>query len=183
MDKEEKIPENELKLCDSQAALSRSEMKGRIYKIWSPGRPEVYVGSSQCSLERIMARHKGKFRDWLYDKGDFVTSTYIFYQQLAGHPVYIETLEEGEFETLGDMRKLEREYIEKLPTVNQYKPGQSLTEEEKREHARGYMRKYYQRIYCGKRVQCPKCKKSVAKDYLKGHMGRCPVFLELTQDL
>ena len=126
-------------------------MKGRIYKIWSPGRPEVYVGSSKCSLKTIMARHKHHCKDWLYDKGDFVTSIYIFYQQLAEHPVYIETLEEGEFETLEDLHKLEREYIEKLPTVNSYKPIRLVNDNK------------------GPKIACPKCGKVVIKQNLKRH--------------
>ena len=145
-------------------------MKGQIYKIWSPGRPEVYVGSSQCSLKKIMARHKGTLSNWLADRKHFVTSIYIFYQKLAGHPVYIETLEEGEFETLGDLHKLEREYIKKLPTVNQNIPGQTTNKDEKRAYARAYKKSAYKKA----KVPCPKCEKLVQRRCLKKHLSTCP---------
>jgi hypothetical protein len=128
---------------------------GLIYKIWSPGRPEVYVGSSTVSLARVQKRHEHHFRDWLHDKGDFYSSYYIFYQKLAGHPVRFESIHEGEFENVQALRQLEREYIEKLPTVNQVKPI----------------------VYPGEikasrlRVPCPKCKKIVRKDNLKAHQA------------
>ena len=152
MDKEGKLRKNRKlrEKRDKKIAADLCDMKGSIYKIWSPGRPEVYVGSSQCSLKKIMARHKGTLSNWLADKGDFVTSIYIFYQKLAGHPVYIETLEEGEFETVGDLHKLEGEYIEKLPTVNSYKPIRLVIDKKSK-------------------ITCPSCGKVVIKQNLKRH--------------
>jgi hypothetical protein len=129
-------------------------VKGRIYKIWSPGRPEVYVGSSTKTLAKVRARHQCFFRNWLHDKCGFFSSFYIFYQKIAGHPVHFETLYEGEFENVDALLKLEREYIEKLPTVNQNRP--ILYPEERRSGQHSW-------------VPCPKCNKIVRKDKIKYH--------------
>jgi hypothetical protein len=125
-------------------------VKGLIYKIWSPGRPEVYVGSSTRSLAKIQERHNTSFRKWLHDKGNFVSSFYIFYQKLAGHPVHFESIHEGEFENVDALRKLEREYIEKLPTVNE-RTSIRVTEDK------------------NTMIICPKCKKVTMKKNLKRH--------------
>ena len=129
--------------------------KGLIYKIWSPGRPEVYVGSSTRPLWAVRRRHENHFRLWLHDRGNFCSSFYIFYQKLAGHPVHFESIHEGEFENVQALYKLERKHIENLTTVNQNKPIMYPGEKQS-SHSQ---------------VPCPKCKKIVRKCHLKSHQA------------
>ena len=134
-------------------------MLGRIYYLWSWGRADVYVGSSQQSLEHILIRHKKHFRNWLKDKGQYFSSFHLFYQRMVGHDVFIDLLYEGEFENAKQLREMERIYIEELPTLNERIP--ITTKQEKRSKINAWRR-------C--KVPCPKCGKVFSKRVLCSHL-------------
>ena len=134
-------------------------MLGRIYYLWSPGREEVYVGSSQQSLENVLIRHKTHFRNWLKDTGQYVSSFQLFYQRMAGHDVFINLLYEGEFENEKQLREMERIYIEELPTLNERIP---ITTKQEKRSKRNACRRH--------KVPCPKCGKVFSKRVLCSHL-------------
>jgi hypothetical protein len=138
-------------------------MLGRIYYLWSPGREEVYVGSSERSLEDILIRHRNHFRSWLNDRGPFYSSFYLFYQTLAEHDVYIELLYEGAFENVKQLRQMERFYIEELPTLNECIPISTYQEKRNKFNAGRRLK-----------VPCPKCGKVYSKQVLSTHLKKHP---------
>jgi hypothetical protein len=158
-------------------------MKGLVYKIYSPGRPEVYVGSTVESLERALRRHELHFQHWLHDRYHFVSSFYIFYQRLVNQPVYIEALHEGEFESFKDLRMLEREYIGKMPTVNLFKPIRKPSEKldkcrRWRANNKQWLCTWYQNnkerieAYDAEPIPCYICGKTIRRDGMRKHTIR-----------
>ena len=155
-------------------------MKGLVYKIYSPGRPEIYVGSTTIGLRKTLLRHEKHFRMWLNDKYHFVSSFYIFYQQMANQPVYIEALCEGEFESFKDLRTVEREYIENTSTVNMNIPTRTLSEDRAkcrlwRANNKLWVRTYYQNnkerieTRAAEAIPCNICGKAVRRDNMRKH--------------
>ena len=134
-------------------------MLGRIYYLWSPGREEVYVGSSEQSLEHILRRHKTHVRNWLKDTGQYFSSFHLFYQRMAGHDVFINLLYEGEFENEKQLREMERIYIEELPTLNERIPTQTKRETYNKRNA-----------WRRRKVPCPKCGKVYSRQVLCSHL-------------
>jgi len=134
-------------------------MLGKIYYLWSPGREEIYVGSSTLSLEQILRRHRNTFKNWLNDNGPFYSSFYLFYQKLAGHDVFIDLLHEGEFENEKQMRQMERTYTEIIPSLNIKKPF--ITDRDKYPKRNAWLRR---------KVACKKCGKVYSQGMLYHHM-------------
>jgi len=127
---------------------------GRVYKIWAPGCEKVYVGSTIWSLIKRFAKHKKDFKRWQHQKMHYISSFEIIQHSDAE----IELLHEDEFESIQELRELEKLWVSKMDTVNRCRPIR--TEEELRE---------YQKTYYSESVPCPTCGKKLRRDHVLRH--------------
>ena len=130
-----------------------SMIKGKIYKITSPNTDMVYIGSTTATLNRRLRNH---FYDW-ERKRKYCSSIYI----IEKGNVTIELLEEVQVDSKKDLRKLEQEWINKIPNaVNNRKAY--IHEEQLKESTSEYNRKYRE-----KNKEIIKKKHSEKKEYCK----------------
>lgn len=106
---------------------------GRIYKLTSPNTDMVYIGSTTETLNRRLNQH---IYDWEKKRKDN-SSIYI----LEKGDYKIELIEEVQVDSIRDLRKLEQEYIDKIPnTINKVRAY--ISEEEKIEYNKTREKKY-----------------------------------------
>ena len=145
----------------------------KIYKLVSKHTDQVYVGSTCLPLKNRMYLHRSSFR--AYQKGErgFMTS---FILPDLGHVEIVEIDSLSMFDK-DELKRRERYWIEKLDTMNKYKPGRSASEwyQDNHERIREYKREWYQdnhkniRQYDNERVECPTCQKSYSRNNKSHH--------------
>ena len=98
--------------------------KGSIYKIVNDVNNEVYVGSTEMKLSQRFSCHK---RHCIFEK----FKNYPLYKlmnDIGFNHFQIELLEEVEFETKMELRKIEGQYILNFGTLNKMVAGRSNKE-------------------------------------------------------
>ncbi len=107
-------------------------MKGYIYCLRSHQTEKIYIGSTKQKLYQRINDHRKKYRQYLLGNFHYLTA----YEILQYDDVYIELIEECNFETKLLLEKKEGEYIRNMNCVNKYIPARKMKEwsEDNKEH-------------------------------------------------
>lgn len=136
-------------------------MKGYIYKLYCKDEPNViYIGSTKSTLKQRLSGHK-----YDYKRGRGASSRSIIEK---GNSV-IELLEEIEFENIKELRKKEREYIERMNCVNIYSPHTTNEEVNRRRRERYKNDTEYRRKSNERNNNYYKCHTKKKYEYSKRH--------------
>lgn len=132
-------------------------MKGYVYAIKSHQTDEIYIGSTIKNIEVRLREHYYKFMNFLDDKHSYNTS----YEMFQYTDVFIEVIEEIEFENVRELRLKEGEHIRKNKCVNISIVGRS--KEEYRDATREIMKKYSKEYHEENKEKINERKKEYAK--------------------
>ena len=119
--------------------MARDYSKGKIYKIMVNTVQEYlpYVGSTTKQyLSQRMERHRTSYKQWKKNGNSFISSFTLF-DRFGVENCYIELLELCPCSCSDELRKKEREWIEKIESVNIVKRV-IITKEEKIEYHKEY---------------------------------------------
>ena len=96
----------------------------KIYKIWSPKGPDIYIGSTTSKLlSKRLGQHKSHYRN----NHGFATS-YKLFDMYGEENCYIELLEAKSCISKDEQHKLEGEYISKMKCINSRVPNRKWTD-------------------------------------------------------
>jgi hypothetical protein len=107
--------------------------KGKIYKIYSPTKNLMYIGSTTRNIAQRMAEHVSHFKRYKNGKGNLFTSFKI----LECEDYKIELIENYPCNNSQQLTKKEGEHIKILDCVNKKIEGR--TEEDKKEQKKEYI--------------------------------------------
>ena len=99
-------------------------IEGSIYKITSDQTDDIYIGSTEETLEIRLMNHKSDYKRWLDGNHKYLTS----YEILKYDDCKITLLESSDFVSKEDLRKLEGQYIRNNKCVNIRIEGRSQKE-------------------------------------------------------
>lgn len=98
--------------------------KSKIYKLVSNYTNDIYIGSTIQPLHQRKANHIADFKRYINGRFHYVTS----FKLCEKGQVDIILLEECNFHNKDELRRKEREYIDKLECVNKFIPGRTYKE-------------------------------------------------------
>jgi hypothetical protein len=100
----------------------------KIYKIWSPQGPNIYIGSTTKEyLSQRMDTHRSNYRQGIVGNKRYTTSFEIF-QEYGVQNCFIELIEAKSCKSKDEIIQLEGHYIRILDCVNKVIPGQTKKE-------------------------------------------------------
>jgi hypothetical protein len=90
----------------------------KIYKIWSPKGPKIYIGSTTKEyLSQRMDTHRYDYKSWKRTNNNYIRS-FVLFEEYGVENCFIELLEAKECNNLHEKLKLENEYISSLSCIN-----------------------------------------------------------------
>ena len=102
----------------------------KIYKIWSPSGPKIYVGSTTKEmLCQRMVKHRENYKVWKNGKHG-KTSSFELFEEYGVENCFIELLEAKSCENKDELNKLESKYIRELDCINKVIPDRQRTNNE-----------------------------------------------------
>ena len=99
--------------------------KSKIYKLWSPSKNIVYIGSTTETLAQRLAKHKANHKAYNNDNTKNYCSSYLV---LDCEDYKIELLEEYACNNRQQLFKKEGEYIKNNECINQFIAGRTKQE-------------------------------------------------------
>lgn len=100
--------------------------KSKIYKLWSPSKNLIYIGSTTETLAQRLAKHKNQHKRYNDDntKTNYTTSFLV----LDCEDYKLELLEEYPCNNRTQLEKKEGEYIKNNECINKYVAGRTTKE-------------------------------------------------------
>jgi len=111
---------------------------GKIYKLWSPSKNIIYIGSTTQTLSRRLSKHLGDYK--AYNKGD-IKCYKTSYLILECEDYKIELLEDYACCNRQQLERKEGEYIKNNECVNKNVAGR--TKQERDTYIKEYNKQYY----------------------------------------
>jgi hypothetical protein len=107
---------------------------GKIYKLWSPSKNIIYIGSTTQTLSRRLSKHLGDYKANTNNKS-------YSYLVLECEDYKIELLEEYPCNNRQQLEQKEGEYIKNNICCN--KNGAGITKQERDTYIKEYNKQYY----------------------------------------
>ena len=113
----------------------------KIYKLWSPSKNIIYIGSTTQTLSRRLSKHLSNYKLYNNDNTKPYTTSYLV---LECNDYKIELLEEYACNNKAQLLKKEGEYIKNNECVNRCIAGRTMKEynEEYRKKNAEYFKEY-----------------------------------------
>ncbi len=122
--------------------------KGKIYKIIDNTNDNIYIGSTVKKLSRRLTNHRADYKRYLSGKTSYISSFDIIKN---GDYDIILIEDVPNCQNIEQLKKKEREYIDKFDCVNKYIPTRTKKESDKiyrynnKEKKEEYNQQYYQK--------------------------------------
>jgi hypothetical protein len=152
--------------------MTNNMISGKIYMISSPSTDGVYIGSTQKTLKERLAQHRTNYKCHLNGKYQYVTS----FEIIKYDDNMIVLLEDVVCNTIDDLRKRERYYIELYKCVNKVIPIRE--HKEAQEH---YYKNNKDQLKEKKREYCEKNKDKI-KQYRENNKDNMKQYYEQNKD-
>ena len=104
--------------------MDNKYQKGTIYKITDIGYNKCYIGSTCEKLCHRMSRHRQKYKQFLNNPKQFISS-YDLFNEYGVENCKIELIEYFPCDTLQELRRKEGEHIKKTVCVNKVVAGRT----------------------------------------------------------
>ena len=113
----------------------------KIYKLWSPSKNIIYIGSTTQSLSRRLAKHLTDYREYNKDNNKAYYTSFIV---LECDDYKIELLEDYACNNKQQLERKEGEYIKNNICCNKRVAGRTIKEyyEDSKEQKKEYRKKY-----------------------------------------
>ena len=157
---------------------------GKIYRIVSNVTGENYYGSTtEPTLARRLAKHKGNYRDYLKGKGTYITSFKI----LETEDYEIVLVENVNCKSKSELHQRERFYIENNNCVNKFIPCRSNKEykDDNKDKIKEYREQNKQRIHTYHKEYHLKNKDKInayKKEYRQQHQEKYEKYYQNNKD-
>ncbi len=117
--------------------------KAKVYKLWSPSKNIVYIGSTIETLAQRLAKHKANYKVYNIDNTKNYCSSYLV---LDCEDYKMELLEEYPCNNRAQLEKKEGEYIKNNECCNKQIAGRTIKEyyETNKEYFRTLNKKNYE---------------------------------------
>jgi hypothetical protein len=155
--------------------MARNYQQAKIYCIKVNTEEEYlpYVGSS-CKrlLSQRMNQHRDDYKKWKNGKHNFVSSFTLF-EKYGIENCFIELIELFPCNCNDELRKKEREHIEKMKCVNMDRP--SITEEERVEYKKEWYDVNKKRLLEKQKIYREEHKEQICEKIKKRYVCECGV--------